>query len=179
MAEGDSSPRADRPPRSEHDYYRIRRVRAAAYTASINEYNRLVTWISGGALGLSITFVEKLSPQIRPGSAWMLISGWALLGVALLTSLFSHYASSRVHSMKLRELDHFQTPPDQRRGAWSAEAKRFDWWAASYGRATNVLTMASGLFLVGGFMFLAGFAYASVSSDAPESVVNRQATPQP
>jgi hypothetical protein len=52
------------PPRSEHDYYRIRRIRAAAYASSINEYNRLVTWISGGALGLSITFVEKLSPQI-------------------------------------------------------------------------------------------------------------------
>jgi len=150
-------------PRNEHEYYRIRRVRAAAYAASINEYNRLVTWISGGALGLSITFVEKLSPQIRPGSAWMLITGWAFLGVALLTSLFSHYAGSRVHSWRLRELDHFQTPADQRNEAWLAEAARFGRLAGYYGRTTKILTIASGLFLVGGFMFLAGFAYASVS----------------
>ena len=52
-------------PRDNDESYRIRHVRAAAYAASMNEYNRLVTWISGGALGLSITFVEKLSPPIR------------------------------------------------------------------------------------------------------------------
>ena len=154
---------AARPPRTHDEYLRLRDIRATAYTASTREYDRLVTWISGGALGLSITFVEKLTPQIRPGSAWMLISGWAFLGLALLTSLFSHYSSSRIHSTRLRELDHVQIPIDERSASWRDTARWLGHWAAIWGWTTKGLTIASGWFLVGGFMFLAGFAFTSVS----------------
>jgi hypothetical protein len=49
-----------------HDDYLARRERLdRAYTESIREYDRLVTWASGGALLVSVTFLEKLAPNPR------------------------------------------------------------------------------------------------------------------
>src|SRR5437868_6260127 len=53
-----------------------------SYTSSMNEYDRLVTWISGGALGLSVTFIERFAPKTRADTAWMLMWGWSLLAAA-------------------------------------------------------------------------------------------------
>jgi hypothetical protein len=87
-----------------------------ADTDSMKEYDRLVTWTSGGALLASITFLEKIAPGPTQSTAWLPTTGWALLPArrALLMSLTSQYASSRVHSWRMRELDHLQTGEEDR-----------------------------------------------------------------
>src|SRR5258708_6383744 len=81
----------------DHDEYLSRSERLdRAYTESIKEYDRLVTWGSGGALALSVTFIERYgSPTAQVGSLRLLGAGWIALGAALLLSLWSQYFSSR------------------------------------------------------------------------------------
>ena len=159
----------------DHDEYLRRLDRLdRAYTDSIKEYDRLVTWISGGALGVSVTFAERLGPQVRDGTEWLLAAGWITLGGALLTSLWSQYASSRVHSWRRRELDHLQTEIVNRPVAWEQEARRLNLVSRLYGRTTKWLTFASGVLLVGGFMLLARYAFLNVSPQPANQNVVQQ-----
>jgi hypothetical protein len=146
-----------------HDEYLARRERLdRAYTDSIREYDRLVTWVSGGALLVSITFVEKLAPHPIPATAWLLGLSWALLAGALLLSLISQYASSRVHSWRMGELDHLQKPLAERPANWSAEAGRLSRGARVWALATKWTTALSGLVLVAGMVALSRFAFQNV-----------------
>jgi hypothetical protein len=142
-----------------------------AYTESIKEYDRLVTWISGGMLGLSVTFAERLGPRTQEGSTALLAWGWIVLGGALLMSLWSQYASSRVQSWRRRELDYLQVEEAKRPAGWREEAGRLDVIAGIYGKATKYLTFVSGLLLVGGFMLLARYAFVNVSGRSNEHAV--------
>ena len=90
-------------------------------------------------------------------------SGEGCSSGALLTSLWSQYASSRVHSWRRRELDHLQTQLADRPAVWANEAWRLDLISRAYGKATKWLTLVSGILLVGGFMFLARYAFLNVS----------------
>ena len=42
------------------------------YTDSMNQYDKLVPWASGGALVLSVTFIEKFGQNANPNSGWLL-----------------------------------------------------------------------------------------------------------
>ena len=152
----------------DHDEYLRRLDRLdRAYTESIREYDRLVTWASGGALLVSVTFLEKIAPKPRPETAWLLGASWLLLATALLLSLASQYASSRVHSWRMNELNHLQQPGEQRSDTWFAEAGRLDRGARLWGRATKWSTFFSGIVLVGGLLVLARFAFINTSFATP------------
>lgn len=148
----------------DHDEY-LRRLERLdrAYTESIREYDRLVTWASGGALLVSVTFLEKLAPTPRPDTAWLLNASWLLLAAALLLSLASQYASSRVHSWRMKELNHLQQPVEQRANGWTAEVGRIDRGARLWGKATKWSTFASGIVLVIGLVVLSRFAFLNTS----------------
>ncbi len=63
----------------DHDeYLKQRESLVAAYTSSMNEYDRLVTWASAGALGVSISFLEKFGASADRSTAWVLALGWFL-----------------------------------------------------------------------------------------------------
>src|SRR5688572_1232928 len=107
---------------------------SAAYSDGIKEYDRLVTWVSGGALAASVTFLEKFGRAAAIDIAgWKLIVGWGLLGAALFASLYSQYCSSRIYSWRLRELRHLQIPPADRSNGWEREAIHVDRIAKLYG----------------------------------------------
>jgi hypothetical protein len=147
----------------EHDDYLNRRERLdRAYTESIREYDRLVTWASGGALLVSITFIEKLAPHPRPDTAWILSFGWALLAGAFLLSLVSQYASSRVHSWRLNELNHLQKAGGERQESWASEAGRLARGARVWGATTKWSTFLSGVALVVGMVVLSTFAFLNI-----------------
>jgi hypothetical protein len=144
----------------EHDEYLSRRERLdRAYTESIREYDHLVTWASGGALIVSITFIEKLAPHPRLDTAWALSVSWALLAGAFLLSLVSQYASSRVHSWRMNELDHMQKSGDERLECWTHEAGRLTRGTRVWGTATKWSTFLSGVVLVAGVIALSTFAF--------------------
>lgn len=147
-----------------HDEYLARRERLdRAYTDSIKEYDRLVTLASGGALLASITFLEKIAPRPAQSTAWLLGSGWALLVASFLMSLMSQYSSSRVHSWRMRELDHLQLPQEKRETNWDVCAAQLNRGCATWGKATKWLTFISGVALVAAAMFLSRFAYENIA----------------
>lgn len=158
-----NAPAAELKPRRsplDHDEYLRQFERLdRAYTESIREYDRLVTWASGGALALSISFISNAARSLKPATGVWLASGWIVLAIALLASLFSQYFSSRTHSWHRRELDLLQMSGEDRPDDWIAQARRSHVIAYRYGKSTKVLTFTSGLFLVGGLMLLARFAF--------------------
>jgi hypothetical protein len=145
----------------EHDEYLKRRdALRRDYTESMREYDRLVTWASGGALALSITFLDKFGQNADPATKWWLGAGWIFLGLAFAASLWSQYFSSRVHSWRSNELDHLQKAPDDRDWEpWSTTALHLDRVSTRYGLATKYLTFISGVLLLGGIMSVAVFAF--------------------
>jgi hypothetical protein len=165
-------------PLAHDDYLKQREALRVSYTESIREYDRLVTWASAGALGLSVTFLEKFGQDADVRTAWWLGVGWASLLAAFATSLWSQYASSRIHSWRRNELDHLQLEPAKRLTTWQTEAVRLHRVASRYGFATKWLTFISGVLLVGGIMFVATFAFLNApfkpaentTSDAPRTV---------
>lgn len=111
----------------DHDeYLKQRESLVSAYTSSIKEYDRLVTWASAGALGLSISFLEKFGTNADRKTAWVLASGWILLSASFALSLWSQYTSSRLHSWRRQELDHCQIAIADRPETWAADAVRLD-----------------------------------------------------
>lgn len=175
-------PRRDEPLGHEDYLHRVDRL-DRAYTESIKEYDRLVTWASGGALALSVTFTDRLSAHPQAASIWWIGAGWIVLGLALLSSLWSQYFSSRLHSSRWDELDHLQMPIEKRPEDWRDEAIRFDRRARLNAKITKWLTVSSGLLLFGGLMLLARFAYLNMSAsvapkDAPYEALKIPPVPE-
>jgi|SRR6266850_615790 len=155
------------------DYLKLRDDVVRFYTTSIGEYDRLVTWASGGALALSITFLEKFGQGADRGTAWLLGVGWILLASAFAASLWSQYCSSRIHSWTMNELDHLQIARDDRDSeSWVAEAVRLNRIVKIYGKATKWLTFMSGVLLVGGIMSVAVFAFLNAPFKSAENASN-------
>ncbi len=148
-------------PLSREEYGEQRKVYADLYLASIREYDRLVTWGAGGALLLSITFLEKIAPS--GGTTWLLGTAWLLLVVALGSSVASQYTSSRIYSARLRSLDevHELEPSLTKWSAHEQVARRAGTW-------TKWLTRFSGAFLVVGIGVLTAFAFLSLTGGTPK-----------
>ena len=161
-------------PLDRDDYLKHRDALALSYRESIREYDRLVTWASAGALGLSITFLEKFGQDADSRTAWLLGVGWILLGTAFATSLWSQYFSSRIHSWRRRELEHCQLATADRQKTWATEAARLNRIVGRYGTATWWLTFISGVLLIGGIMSVATFAFLNApfkSAEVPRTAV--------
>jgi len=163
-------------PLARDDYLKQRDALAVYYRESIQEYDRLVTWASAGALGLSITFLEKFGQGADSRTKWLLAAGWTLLCLAFATSLWSQYASSRIHSCRRKELDHLQLAVADRKEMWAEEAVRLERTAKRYGVVTRRLTFTSGMLLVGGIMLVATFAFLNAPFKPAGVIPDKPAT---
>ncbi|QYH39447.1 hypothetical protein GYM62_11880 [Algoriphagus sp. NBT04N3] len=72
---------------------------------SDDDFEKYITFISSGALIITLTFVEKISPLDQSTNKWILIAGWGFLASTLLINLLSHYLSSRFNEMTIQNLD--------------------------------------------------------------------------
>ncbi len=72
---------------------------------SEDDYEKYITLISSGALGLSITFIEKIVPLKNATEKWILIAGWILLTITLFVSLLSHFYSRRYSEITIEDID--------------------------------------------------------------------------
>ena len=72
---------------------------------SDDDFEKNITYISAGALGLSMTFIEKIVDIHKGSFLYFLFIAWGLLTLTLLVNLLSHYLSSYYHDKSAQELD--------------------------------------------------------------------------
>ena len=70
-----------------------------------NDFEKKITQISGGALALSITFIDKIVDLSNANYLWILITGWILLGFTLSLNLFNTLFSRKENLKSLNEYD--------------------------------------------------------------------------
>lgn len=72
---------------------------------SDDDFEKYITFISSGALGLTITFIDKISPLNDSTAIWLIATGWILLTFTLLINLLSHFLSSRYNEKTIQDID--------------------------------------------------------------------------
>lgn len=72
---------------------------------SDDDFEKNITYISAGALGLSMTFIEKIINIPKAICFYLLIIAWGLLTITLLVNLLSHYLSSYYLELATEEFD--------------------------------------------------------------------------
>ena len=114
-------------------------------------FDRILTTLAAGALGLSITFIRQIAPH--PKHEWTLGFAWALLGVALLAILTAHLTSQ---SGLERARDIMDERERRRIADESApdESTEGNGWRG----ATQALNLIAILTFMAGVGFLAGFS---------------------
>lgn len=151
-----SQPRKNVPlPREE--YLDLRKDFASRYFAALETYDKLVPWGAGGALLLSVTFLEKIAPNPIPWTGWILGGSWTLLLASLGASIWSHFASSQLYSARIELLDWKEGPEGQSPGDTHTVELRDD--VRRYSKRTDRLNAAAGLTLLVGAALLALFAF--------------------
>jgi hypothetical protein len=89
-----------------HTIYREQRSEADRVALEIGgRYEKMLSLIAGGALAVSVTFIEKLAPSPVPWSKWVALLAWMLLCGSILASLVAIAASQRAQQQKIRNLD--------------------------------------------------------------------------
>jgi len=106
-----------------HKSYTEQRRRLDDKALSITaRYDQWLLTISGGALFVSLTFIEKISPSPEKWTIWILVLSWACLALALLLGFLAIHNSTRGLSAQVtildREWDHFNetTSPENPEG---------------------------------------------------------------
>jgi len=72
---------------------------------SDDDFEKYITLIASGALGLTVTFLDKISPLDKAICIWLVATGWVLLSLTLLLNLYSHFLSSKYTSKSIDEID--------------------------------------------------------------------------
>lgn len=69
------------------------------------DFDKLVSGIGAGALGVSAAFIKDLVPLANASCKPLLAAGWAVLSIAIVASLSSIWASAHAHRAFLKALD--------------------------------------------------------------------------
>ena len=118
----------------------------ADVTAASASFDKIVSFLAGGALALSITFIHDIAPN--PVHELRLALAWMSLAVALLASMFSFMASDSAHRSVIERLY----------GGEELVGMQRDW---RY-KVTAALNWASALGVVVGIGGLAWFAFGNL-----------------
>jgi hypothetical protein len=90
----------------QYEAYKVARSEAEKFALEIGgRYERMLTLIAGGALIVSVTFIEKLAPSPVPWSKWIALLAWALLAGSILSSLVAIAASQQGQQRKIENMD--------------------------------------------------------------------------
>ena len=78
---------------------------------SQDDFEKQISFIGAGSLGLSFLFIEKIVKLDTSCSKWLLISGWCFLASTLFLNLISHHLSARYNFKAIEKsqnnCDHF------------------------------------------------------------------------
>lgn len=129
------------------DYLEERKLLIELEKSGAESFDKTITTLSAGSLGLSITFIHNIAPEPDIETIWMLVIAWSGFGLALFLTLLSFLASQSA-MRKQREL------LDQDYQGNSHHKSRTSWIA----KVTNILNWSSIVFFMIGVIFLAWFA---------------------
>jgi hypothetical protein len=74
-------------------------------TKSDDQFEKAITFISSGALGLTLTFNDKIVPAENAQWVLLIAIGWTFLTGTLFINLISHYKSSKSTDESIDEID--------------------------------------------------------------------------
>jgi hypothetical protein len=72
---------------------------------SDDDFEKYITFIASGSLGLTLTFIDKISPLKQSIGIWIIIVGWFFLASTLFINLLSHYLSSKHNEKTVQDID--------------------------------------------------------------------------
>ncbi len=73
---------------------------------SQDTFEKQLSYISSGSIGVSMLLVEKLFPNLSNVSCkFILVLGWIILATTLMINLISHLHTFRCHSKTIKEID--------------------------------------------------------------------------
>jgi hypothetical protein len=146
---------ADPPTRAEqlHDEYR-RKVWEDLKSGSEN-FDKYMVTLSGGALGLSLTFIKDIIPAGKMICSLLLYASWVAFVFCILTTLVSFRVSIRALEEMVPCLDDFYLRGDP--DAFNKHLKSF--WTRAVGWCANLAI----LFFVLGLIFTIMFVIANTN----------------
>lgn len=154
----DTQETANTQPLDEAAYLAARQSYDAAELEVSGRYDKWILTLAGGALGLSITFIEKIAANPSSQSLIWLKLAWAFLVAALLAALISLITSQSAIRENRAELDSANTegrPPRLSFPRW-------------FTRLTNFLNWASLTAFIAGVIFLCVFSFKNIDSQPQE-----------
>ncbi|MBX2997847.1 MAG: hypothetical protein KF893_05005 [Caldilineaceae bacterium] len=110
---------------------------------AVESFDKTVIALSGGALGLSLTFVKDIVDLSNAAQTLWLAGAWLCWAVSLACVLFSFWLSARAMREAIRQLDKGELGKKRPGGFW-------DW-------ATGFLTFSGGLTFVLGVISMISF----------------------
>lgn len=136
----------------ERERLRYREHLVAADKKSVELFDNAVIALSGGALGISVVVLERISDRLDKADAvvehgWLMPVAWACWGVSVAICLLSHYLSHI--SLRRAIAQHDRREANERPGGW---------WAF----ATDVCTGFAGLLFLGGLVAAGWFLWVNV-----------------
>ena len=139
-------------------YYNIRESYNNAELEVSGRYDRWILTLSGGALGLSITFIEKIAKNPTPETLLWLKLSWGCLVISLLSALLSLVTSQSAIRENRRELDlAYSEGRDPKLD--------FSRWFSAF---TNILNWGSLLLFIIGVIFLCVFSFNNIDQNIKE-----------
>ena len=133
-----------------------------------NRLDRGIITLSGGALGLSLTFIEKIAPNPSQSTIWLLGLSWFSLLATLLISLTSHLTSQsamrRQRDILALELDDDTLPEDAKKNSMSG--------------ITNGLNILAMVFFSLGVVFLCTFTLLNLPKKECKNEGHKDTGPQ-
>lgn len=74
-------------------YLEERRQLEDAVRESSNLFDKAILTLSGGAFGLSLTFIRQIAPTVKQETIYMLIIAWTCFCISMLSTLISFLTS--------------------------------------------------------------------------------------
>lgn len=133
------------------DYYRFRSDLAKVEQQSADQHDKTLVALAGGALAVSITFLEKIAPNPSPDSYSLLALGWLFLVICLCVILLSFLTSQWACQQQMELWDR------EYRGDEGASQESNAWSAT-----TQKLNLASYLLFVLGVTFVTLFTFVNL-----------------
>jgi hypothetical protein len=150
-----------------HEAYVIQRSEADRFALEIGaRYEKMLSLIAGGALVVSLTFIEKIAPSPLLYTRWVILPGWILLAVGVISSLIAIYQSQNAIQKKIENLD---TEISQKLDPENKELQSIESSSNPHApkvRKANLISLYSTLL---GLLFLITFAFLNFPTEKPKN----------
>jgi hypothetical protein len=134
------------------DYLNERKLLIQAKLEEAKLFDKSILTLSAGAFGLSLTFYEKIVPDIKCGTELLLICAWIGFGMSMITILISIFTSrlACLRQIEILESTYLHT-------------KKGDDSHKNYPAIlTNILNITSMVVFIVGVIFLAVFSIVNL-----------------